>query len=178
MIELIQAYQSELIYTLVLILVLLFVRFLFVKGVRKVTVLERFNVVRKRLMIRYINIGITIFGFLGFELIWQFQFEDISLVFSSVFAVLGVGLFAAWSILSNVTSGVIMFFSFPFRIGDRIKVHDKDVELEGVIEDIRAFHLHMRKDNGELITYPNNLMLQKAISVLNHSYQEDDGDSV
>jgi hypothetical protein len=28
-----------------------------------------------------------------------------------------VYMFAQWSILSNITSGIILFFSFPFKIG-------------------------------------------------------------
>ena len=92
--------------------------------------------------------------------------SDIVVVFSSVFAVIGIGLFAVWSILSNVTSGIVMFFSFPYKIGDKIHIHDKDFEIIGVIEDIRSFQMHLRLENGDLVTYPNNLMLQKAITLL------------
>ena len=47
---------------------------------------------------------------------------------------------------------------------------DKDVEGEEpyMIEDIRAFHVSLRKDNGELLVYPNNLMMQKAVTLLSH----------
>jgi small-conductance mechanosensitive channel len=85
---------------------------------------------------------------------------------SSVFAIIGVGLFAQWSILSNITSGVILFFSFPFRIGDFIKIHDKDFPIEAQIEDIKAFHTLLRTKEGELLTYPNNMLLQKGISIV------------
>ena len=92
--------------------------------------------------------------------------EQLAVVFSSVFAVIGIGLFAIWSILSNVTSGIIMFFSFPYKVGDKIQIHDKDFPIEAIIEDIRAFQLHLRLDNGNLVTYPNNLMLQKAVTLI------------
>ena len=94
------------------------------------------------------------------------QLKDLALVFSSVFAVIGIALFAIWSILSNITSGVIMFFSFPYKVGDKIQIHDKDFPIEAIIEDIRAFQLHLRLDNGDLVTYPNNLMLQKAVTLV------------
>ena len=45
---------------------------------------------------------------------------------------------------------------------------DKEIELPNevyLIEDIRAFHIHLRRSNGELFTYPNNMMLQKAIAL-------------
>lgn len=59
-----------------------------------------------------------------------------------------------------------MFFSFPYKVGDKIQIHDKDFPIEAIIEDIRAFQLHLRLDNGDLVTYPNNLMLQKAVTLV------------
>jgi small-conductance mechanosensitive channel len=59
-----------------------------------------------------------------------------------------------------------MFFSCPFKIGDYIKIHDKEHPIEGKIEDIKAFQMHLRTREGELIVYPNNLVLQKPISLL------------
>jgi small-conductance mechanosensitive channel len=105
------------------------------------------------------------------------QAKDLALVFSSVFAVIGIGLFAIWSILSNITSGIIMFFSFPYKVGDKIEIHDKDFPIEAIIEDIRAFQLHLRLDNGNLVTYPNNLMLQRAVTLVQKDAIEefDDG---
>jgi small-conductance mechanosensitive channel len=87
-------------------------------------------------------------------------------LFSSVFAVIGVAMFATWSILSNVTAGIILFFSFPFKIGDRIRILDSDFPEEADILDIKAFHLYLKKDNGELVTYPNNLLLQKGVALI------------
>ena len=69
-----------------------------------------------------------------------------------------------------------MFFSFPYKVGDKIKIHDKDSPLEGIIEDIRAFQLHLRLDNGDLVTYPNNLILQKAVTLVQKDAIEDFGD--
>ena len=83
-----------------------------------------------------------------------------------------------WSILSNITSGVIMFFSFPYKVGDKIKIHDKDFPIEAIIEDIRAFQLHLRQDNGDLVTYPNNLMLQKAVTLIEKDAIDDGSDAI
>ena len=38
--------------------------------------------------------------------------------------------------------------------------------IEAIIEDIRDFQLHLRLDNGDLVTYPNNLILQKAVTLV------------
>ena len=50
-------------------------------------------------------------------------------------------------------AGIILYFSFPFKIGDRIKIMDKEMEYEGnyIIEDIRAFHIHLRNDTFRII---------------------------
>ncbi|MDO6707257.1 mechanosensitive ion channel family protein [Photobacterium sp. 1_MG-2023] len=90
-------------------------------------------------------------------------YSDISLFFSSAFAVLGVALFAQWSMLSNVTASVLIFFAFPYRIGDMVKVVDKDEDISGVIQDITMFHVLIERVDGSLVTYPNNIILQKAV---------------
>lgn len=96
-------------------------------------------------------------------IIWGVDYAELMILFSSAFAVIGVALFAQWSILSNITGSIIIFFAFPYRIGDRIKVLDKDDDITGVITEISLFHLHIECDNGETIHYPNNLILQKAV---------------
>ena len=115
---------------------------------------------------RYVTVGLIFVALMIEGYILGVGLDDLSLIFSSVFAVLGIALFATWSILSNVTSGVILFFSFPYKVGDKIKIHDKDYPITAVIEDIRAFQSHLRLDNGDLVTYPNNLILQKAVTLV------------
>lgn len=81
-------------------------------------------------------------------IIWGVDYAELMILFSSAFAVIGVALFAQWSILSNITGSIIIFFAFPYRIGDRIKVLDKDDDITGMITEIGLFHLHIRCDNG------------------------------
>lgn len=99
-------------------------------------------------------------------IIWGVDYAELMILFSSAFAVIGVALFAQWSILSNITGSIIIFFAFPYRIGDRIRVLDKDDDVSGVITEIGLFHLHIRCDDGDTIHYPNNLILQKAVRKL------------
>ncbi|MBO2674360.1 mechanosensitive ion channel family protein [Shewanella algae] len=90
-------------------------------------------------------------------------YQEVSLFVSSAFAVLGVALVAQWSILSNLTAGVLIFFVFPYKVGERIKVVDKDEDITGVLLEVGLFHVLIRRDNGDTVTYPNNLILQKAV---------------
>ncbi|KIN11247.1 mechanosensitive ion channel protein MscS [Vibrio mytili] len=98
-----------------------------------------------------------------FAVITGIGYGDVSLFISSIFAVLGVAFIAQWSILSNITASFLIFFVFPYRVGDRIKVVDKDEDISGEIQEISMFHVLIKHDNGHLITYPNNQILQKAV---------------
>lgn len=161
-----QNYQQEFIYTGFVLIFLLIIRFFINKVIGKISRKNGINIARIHLMQRYVSVALFIICLLIIPFIFGTQAKDLVLLFSSVFAVIGIGLFAIWSILSNITSGIIMFFSFPYKVGDKIQIHDKDFPLEGIIEDIRAFQLHLRIENGDLVTYPNNLMLQKAVTLI------------
>jgi small-conductance mechanosensitive channel len=152
-------HHNELIYSLVVFIIILILKFLFTTAVRKVSKISDYNPVRTNLIIKFINIALTINGVVALTLVLSVNYKDLGVMLSSIFAVIGVALFAQWSLLSNITAGVIIFFSFPFKIGNTIRILDK--ELVGpnelgfdtfVIEDIRAFHLHLRRNNGEMLT--------------------------
>ncbi|GDY26942.1 hypothetical protein AHAT_28320 [Agarivorans sp. Toyoura001] len=95
-------------------------------------------------------------------------FNDFGIFLSSVFAVLGVALFAQWSILSNVTASVIVFFFFPYRVGNRVKILDGDNSIEGRLEEITLFHVILLADNGAKLTFPNAMVFQKAVVIGEH----------
>lgn len=159
-------FQKEFITTGFVLIFLLIIRYILNKLIGKISKNNGINLARTHLMQRYTSVALFILGLVIIPFIFGTQAKDLVVLFSSVFAVIGIALFAIWSILSNVTSGIIMFLSFPYKVGDKIQIHDKDVPLEGIIEDIRAFQLHLRTENGDLVTYPNNLMLQKAVTLI------------
>ena len=107
------------------------------------------------LMLLLLAIPITI--------IWSIDLQGMLIFASSLFAIVGVGLFASWSILSNLTSSVILMFSFPFKIGDRIRIVDGDNSVEGRITDMTMFSIRLEDDDQQIISYPNNLAMQKAV---------------
>lgn len=119
---------------------------------------------------KLMNIGMVFCCIVVVCLLLGLGYSEVSVFLSSIFAVVGVGLFAQWSILSNITASMIIFFGFPYRIGDRIKIADKEDDMCGVIEEISMFHVIMRRDDGNLITYPNAMLLQKAVIKIEHPY--------
>ncbi len=173
-----QRYNDQILYTTILLIVLFAIRALIVITVKKIGRTSGTTEARAGLIGRYATVTLVLIAILIEAFILGAETRDITLVFSSVFAVIGIALFAIWSILSNITSGVIMFFSFPYKVGDKIKIHDKDYPVIAIIEDIRAFQLILREDNGNLVTYPNNLILQKAVTLLQKDALDDSGSSI
>lgn len=99
-------------------------------------------------------------------LIWEITFEGIAIYFASFFTVAGIALFASWSILSNITASAVLFFSFPHRIGSKIRIIDGDNSVEGTIMDMTLFSLKIEVEKKKIVFYPNNLALQKPIMEL------------
>lgn len=165
-------YLDQEIATLIVLLVYFILRVSFNKLIRKYATLNEVLEHRTNLVIKYIHLLLGILALISIVIIWGVKKDQILLFISSVFAVVGVASFAQWSILSNITAGIILFFSYPFKIGDKIKIHDKDFPVEGEIDDIKAFYIILKSSDGEVITYPNNLLMQKGISVIYKSTEE------
>lgn len=127
---------------------------------------------RVKYLVKTTNIALFAVTVFVICLILGLGYGEVSLFLSSAFAVIGVALFAQWSILSNITASMVIFFGFPYRVGDRIKVTDADFDLSGVVEEISLFHVLIRSREGNLVTYPNNLILQKPVIKLDRGNTE------
>ena len=160
------SYFTQGVSTVITILFFLFISLLIKKITRRYARASHLSEHRTNLISKYTDIFMTILFVLVIIGIWGIKKDQIYAFFSTTFAVVGVAFFAQWSILSNITSGIILFFSFPFRIGDFIRIHDKDFPIEAQIEDIKAFHTILKTQEGDLITYPNSLLMQKSIAIV------------
>lgn len=95
--------------------------------------------------------------------IWGVNEEELFLFVSSFLTILGIAFFAQWSILSNITAGLILFVNYPVKIGDTITILEKDNNVSGEIKDIGAFFITLQTEENEYITVPNSIILQKNI---------------
>lgn len=163
---LLQDYSKEFIASCVLLVLLILLRMGTTKLVLRYAKTNHTLEHRTNLVVKYMHLFLYILAVIALIIIWGVKPQDIIWAFSSITTVVGVALIAQWSILSNITAGIILFFSFPFKIGDVIKIHDKDFPFLGEIKDIGAFHVFLKTQDGEEIIYPNNLLLQKGISIL------------
>ncbi|GAA4828526.1 mechanosensitive ion channel domain-containing protein [Algivirga pacifica] len=96
-------------------------------------------------------------------IVWDLSLRGLSLYFVSFFTVAGVALFASWSMISNITASLILFFNYPFKIGEVIRIQDGDNSIEGEVTDINLFNIRILTVEGGEVSYPNNLALQKPI---------------
>ena len=162
----IKDYLPQIIASAVVIVLLPVSRYVFSKLVMKsghIIQIPEARILRVR---QIVSIIVNIVFFFLLAVIWGVDPDNILLGLSSVFAIIGMAFFAQWSILSNITAGIIMFFNAPFKVGDRIHIIDKDIPIIAVIENIQTFYTHIRTENDELIVIPNSLFLQKIVSVL------------
>ncbi|MGB3344041.1 MAG: mechanosensitive ion channel domain-containing protein [Aequorivita sp.] len=172
-----ESYYPEFIKSGVLLFVLFLIRLVIKRTVRNFAKrIERLEH-RTGLVMKHVDFAVFFLIVVGLFMIWGVNFKNLGLVMSSIFAVIGIAFFAQWSILSNITSGIIMFFTFPYKIGDYIIIHDKEMPCEGIIEDIKTFHIILHTKNNEIVTYPNSMMLQKGVSIVKskefHEHKKD-----
>lgn len=117
---------------------------------------------RAKYISKICNFALATVSIVALFFIWGIDYHSIFLFGSSILAITGVALFAQWSILSNITASVVIFFNYPARIGDSIRILDGDNTIEGTIVDINIFQVLLEDRDRNLVNYPNNLLIQKA----------------
>ena len=165
-------YKTEILFTIILLSILILLNSLSKRAIRRFGRSSSIDMNSRKIIFYLSNLHFYLLAFIGISLIWGVNMKDFSVFISSVLAILGVGFVAQWSILSNLTASVILFFNHPLRLGDRIRVMDKDFDWTGKVEDISGFYLFMRTDDGKQITIPTNLVIQKGIEILHEDVAE------
>jgi len=169
-------YLPQIIGTVVTIAIIAVLKVLIKRIIKKYTTSNNQRTeVRVNQVVRIFNIFFNLSAIVILIIVWGVDTRNLILVLSSVLAVIGVALFAQWSMLSNITAGVIIFFSAPYKIGDYISIIDKDMPIEAMVEGVYTFYTHLRTKDGIKHVFPNSLLLQKAVTILkedNHQNSE------
>jgi small-conductance mechanosensitive channel len=118
---------------------------------------------RSKIVKKAINLTILFVFLIIILSIWGVDQSELAVFIGSVLTVMGIALFAQWSILSNITSGIIIFFSHSVKLDDTIAIIDKDFEIEGRISDIGLFFIVLKTKDNEQIDVPNSVFLNKMI---------------
>lgn len=120
---------------------------------------------RRKMTIRAVQLFTTITAIILLTGIWGFRQNEIALFASTILTALGIAFFAQWSLLSNITSSILIFFNNPVKLGDYIKVLHKDYNYEGEVTEMNYFFVHIKTSNNEIITIPNSHFFERSFSV-------------
>ncbi|HTF81250.1 MAG TPA: mechanosensitive ion channel domain-containing protein [Cytophagales bacterium] len=157
------AYYLQITHSLLVFIPYLIIRYLVRNNIHRIAKQFKFGVERTKVVCRISNLLLTLLSGILIAGIWGVHGKDFLFFITSTVTVLGIAFFAQWSVLSNITSGLVLFFSHPLKIGDQIRIIEKDFILEGRLIDISIFFLHLRTADGKNITIPNSLVLQRTI---------------
>ena len=97
---------------------------------------------------------------------WGIELRGLLVLGSSLFAMLGVALFASWSLLSNLTSFLLMFIQNDCRVGHWVRVVDGANWIEGRIIEMGLMNVALEHIDGHRIIYPNNLFVTRPVMIL------------
>ena len=158
-----EEYKFQIVETIIIIFAFLISKLITNRIIGKVGV--RFKYQSGRIKITNKIAGFLLLTILIFILmiIWGVDQSELLLFLSTMLTILGVALFAQWSIISNITSTLIIFFNHPIKIGDSLTIMDKDYPVEGKLSDIGIFFIIIKTNEGKKITIPSNVFMQKMI---------------
>jgi len=161
-----EAYKIQIIETIIVLggyVTTHFITKIVVNNTLKQTHLQRG---RRKMIIKAVHLLSFITVIILLSAIWGLKQNQIAVFVGTILTALGIAFFAQWSLLANLTSSILLFFNHPIKIGDTIKVLDKDYPFEGEVSDLTYFFVLLKTDDGELITIPNSLLLQKSVSII------------
>ena len=163
-----KAFNIQITETLIILgcyLILYFIFKIVINNFLKKIRLERS---RRKMAIRSVQLFSTITVIVLLTGVWGFKQNEIVFFASTILTVLGVAFFAQWSLLSNITSSILIFFNHPVKLGDYVKVLHKDYHYEGEVTEMNYFFVHIKTNENEIITIPNSHFFEKSFSVTEH----------
>jgi small-conductance mechanosensitive channel len=158
-------YKLQFFETALVVAFLILVKIVARNSINKILSKFDFGVERKRISHKIVNLFITLFALIFLAGIWNIDRSQLMVFITSTITLVGVGFIAQWSILANVTSSLILFFNHPMKLGQEIQVLDKEYDINGTLIDISFFFLYIKTEEGETITIPNSVVLNKVIKI-------------
>lgn len=163
-----ELYYTRIIESLVVIALYLVIRLIINKLIHRTITDKLIQKSRSQLIKRTINFIVFLVFVIILTIIWGVKHSEIAVFVGSILTVIGVAMFAQWSILSNITSSIILFFNHSVKIGDSIAIMEtKDYEIRGEVLAIGLFFVRLQmNETGEEVTLPNNVFITKTIKKL------------
>lgn len=157
------SFEIKIIETIIIVVLIVLVRLLTYNSLRKIQ--NKFGFQRVRILIikKALSFVFYITAIIIICFIWGVDEKQLAVYITSFLTILGIAFFAQWSILSNITASLILYFNYPVKIGDYLTIMEKEYDTKGKIVDIGAFFITLKTDEEEYITLPNAVILQKMI---------------
>lgn len=168
-------YYIKIIQSVITIALFVILRKVSMKIINK-TLSEKFiHSSRGMIIKKVVNIILSFIFLIFISLIWGVKQADLAIFIGSVLTFVGVALFAQWSLLSNITCSIILFFNHPVKLNDFIIILEaKDYVIQGRVINIGLFFVTLEtKESGE-ITLPNNIFILKTIKNITNETKKTD----
>lgn len=162
-----KAYNIQFIESSIIVgsyIILYFIFKIVINNYLKKTRLERS---RRKMAIRAVQLFSSMTAIILLTGVWGFKQNEIALFASTILTAIGIAFFAQWSLLSNITSSILIFFNHPVKLGDYVKVLHKDYHYEGEVTEMNYFFVHLKTNDNEIITIPNSHFFEKSFAVSN-----------
>jgi small-conductance mechanosensitive channel len=160
-----ETYRIQIIETLIVVGIYIISYFIIKSVINNYLKRTRFERGRRKMAIKAAQLFTTITAIILLTGVWGFKQNEIALFASTLLTALGIAFFAQWSLLSNITSSILIFFNHPVKIGMNIKVLHKDYHFEGEVTDLTYFFVHLKTKDNEIITIPNSHFFDKSFAV-------------
>lgn len=169
-----EVYYTKIIESIVVISIFIAIRIVSNKLINKTIDDKLVQKSRSQLIRKSINFITSIICLFILLIIWGVKQSELAVFIGSILTIVGVAFFAQWSLLSNITSSIIIFFGHSVKIGDAIIIMEtKDYEIRGEVLDIGLFFTKIKMlGTEEEITLPNNIFIIKTIRKMNSFIDE------
>lgn len=173
-------YYTKIIETIVVIVIFLTIRIISNQLIAKTISDKVVQKSRAQIIRRAINLILLLESLIFIMVIWGVKQSELVVFIGSILTIVGVAFFAQWSLLSNITSSIIIFFGHSVKIGDHISIMEtKDYEIRGEVLNIGLFFTKIKLiDSTDEITLPNNVFIIKTIRKINPPTNELENQSV
>lgn len=134
--------------------------------VGRLGVAHEHDALRIRSTLKTVRLALRLFFGVVLLIVLGVDLAVIPAFLGSFLAIVGVACFAAWSILTNLTAGLVIFAAKDLQVGDKVKIIDDRETIIGTVVEFRLWSVVLRLDDGGLAYVPNIAVVQRVSVIL------------
>ena len=161
--QILERFLLEIVLSVVLIVLGYLLRIVNRKIIESVSRKNAIRIERRLLLEKFSSFSITAFAVICLILVWGVNVTSIFVLVTSILGVIGIAFFAGWSLLSNIFAAFLLFYASPFKMEDEVTVMDGPNTVTGRVVNMTLFFVFVEDAEGNRVTVPNNLVLQRAV---------------